>query len=161
MDSNTPGAQLPEEPQSERGETGSRDTGSDKPGGGPAERAEGAIESVPSHGGTAEDANLGGPGTMPPQDTGSAVPPYEGRQKTAKPFGDQASSEKGGARTGGAGRPVEDSQYKSAAPGETERGATAAPGDEQPAAEQSESERGYDTTGPAHTPGVGQGENKR
>ena len=32
----TPGERLTEEPQSERGPVGSRDTGSDEPGGGPA-----------------------------------------------------------------------------------------------------------------------------
>ena len=36
--SDTPGEHLTEEPQSERGPMGSRDTGSDEPGGGPADR---------------------------------------------------------------------------------------------------------------------------
>ena len=39
--SEEPGAQLEEEPQAERGAAGSRDTGSDEPGGGPADRPEG------------------------------------------------------------------------------------------------------------------------
>lgn len=39
--SEQPGANLEEEPQSERGPEGSRDTGSDEPGGGPADRPEG------------------------------------------------------------------------------------------------------------------------
>ncbi len=34
----TPGDHLDEEPQDERGAPGSRDTGSDQPGGGPADR---------------------------------------------------------------------------------------------------------------------------
>lgn len=34
----TPGEHLEEEPQDERGAPGSRDTGSDEPGGGPADR---------------------------------------------------------------------------------------------------------------------------
>jgi hypothetical protein len=40
----TPGAHLTEEPQSERGPMGSRDTGSDEPGGGPVDRPEGRVE---------------------------------------------------------------------------------------------------------------------
>jgi hypothetical protein len=36
--SDTPGAQLGEEPQAERGAPGSRDTGSDEPAGGPVDR---------------------------------------------------------------------------------------------------------------------------
>jgi hypothetical protein len=36
--SEEPGTQLNEEPQDERGPVGSRDTGSDEPGGGPANR---------------------------------------------------------------------------------------------------------------------------
>jgi hypothetical protein len=42
--SDTPGEHLQEEPQSERGAMGSRDTGSDEPGGGPADRPEGKVE---------------------------------------------------------------------------------------------------------------------
>jgi hypothetical protein len=37
----TPGEQLDEEPQSERGAPGSRDTGSDEPSGGPVDRPAG------------------------------------------------------------------------------------------------------------------------
>jgi hypothetical protein len=42
---------LAQEPQSERGEPGSRDTGSDKPSAGPAERPSGSIddEAVPTY----------------------------------------------------------------------------------------------------------------
>ena len=39
-----PGEQLSAEPQSERGPMGSRDTGSDEPGGGPVDRPEGRTE---------------------------------------------------------------------------------------------------------------------
>ena len=39
-----PGAQLREEPQSERGAPGSRDTGSDEPGGGPVDRPAGTAD---------------------------------------------------------------------------------------------------------------------
>ena len=41
MTEQQPGEELEEEPQSERGERGSRDTGSDEPGGGPVDRPAG------------------------------------------------------------------------------------------------------------------------
>jgi hypothetical protein len=83
MTDTTPG-QLAEEPQSERGDMGSRDTGSE-PSGGPTDRPEGAVggsEELPSHGGS-EEGQYGGTGTLPPQDTEPAAPPYEGRQTSA------------------------------------------------------------------------------
>lgn len=40
----TPGEQLDEEPQDERGAPGSRDTGSDEPSGGPADRPSGKAD---------------------------------------------------------------------------------------------------------------------
>jgi len=40
----TPGEHLEEEPQDERGAPGSRDTGSDGPGGGPADRPSGGSD---------------------------------------------------------------------------------------------------------------------
>ena len=63
----TPGEQLSEEPQSERGPMGSRDTGSDEPGGGPVDRPEGQVDEgsdstvdpqAPEHGGP--DLQTGG-----------------------------------------------------------------------------------------------------
>lgn len=42
--SETPGEQLDEEPQEERGPQGSRDTGSDEPAGGPADRPTGQAD---------------------------------------------------------------------------------------------------------------------
>lgn len=42
--SEQPGAHLDEEPQAERGPEGSRDTGSDEPGGGPVDRPEGTSD---------------------------------------------------------------------------------------------------------------------
>ena len=42
--SDQPGAHLEEEPQSERGAPGSRDTGSDEPAGGPVERPSGTSD---------------------------------------------------------------------------------------------------------------------
>ncbi len=40
----TPGEQLAEEPQGERGQPGSRDTGSDEPSGGPTDRPSGGSD---------------------------------------------------------------------------------------------------------------------
>jgi hypothetical protein len=42
--SEEPGEHLEEEPQEERGPEGSRDTGSDEPGGGPVDRPEGRVD---------------------------------------------------------------------------------------------------------------------
>jgi hypothetical protein len=42
--SEAPGEHLEEEPQEERGPEGSRDTGSDEPGGGPVDRPEGSAD---------------------------------------------------------------------------------------------------------------------
>ena len=42
--SDKPGEHLEEEPQEERGPEGSRDTGSDEPGGGPVDRPEGTSD---------------------------------------------------------------------------------------------------------------------
>ncbi|MDT4918280.1 MAG: hypothetical protein QOI15_1039 [Pseudonocardiales bacterium] len=44
MSEEEPGAQLQPEPQAERGEPGSRDTGSDEPGGGPVDRPAGTSD---------------------------------------------------------------------------------------------------------------------
>ena len=41
----TPGEHLDEEPQDERGDMGSRDTGSDEPAGGPVDRPAGTSDS--------------------------------------------------------------------------------------------------------------------
>jgi hypothetical protein len=42
--SDVPGEHLQEEPQEERGPVGSRDTGSDEPGGGPVDRPGGSAD---------------------------------------------------------------------------------------------------------------------
>lgn len=155
MEDTTPDEQLSEEPQSERGEKGSRDTGSDRPSGGPTDRPEGAVqgdESVPSHGSSEED-QIGGTGNLTPQATGPAVPPYEGRQTEAKPTGE------GGAE--GGVKPVESSSEKAPAPESTPGGATASPGDQQPAGEQPETDLDEDEVGPAHTAGTARGEKQR
>lgn len=155
MTDTTPGQQLSEEPQSERGDIGSRDTGSDRPSGGPTDRPEGDVEGseeVPSHGGS-EENQYGGAGTLPPQNTPPATPPYEGRQTSAKPTGGEGAA--------GSVKPVESSSYKASSPEATPGGATASPGDEQPAAEQPETDLDDDRVGPAHTAGTSRGEQRR
>jgi hypothetical protein len=154
MDNSTPGQHLSEESQSERGEVGSRDTGSDKPSGGPTERPEGAVadaEEVPSHGGGSEGP-YGGAGTRPPGDAEPALPPYEGRQTAAKPPAQEGAE--------GGVKPVESTEYKAPVPGGTAGGTTGSPADEQPAAQQSERERDEGQPGPAHAAGSGRGEKK-
>jgi hypothetical protein len=161
MENTTPGDHRSAEPQSERGDVGSRDTGSDKPSGGPVDRPEGAVEgaeSVPSMGGDEESVAHGGAGTLPPQDTDPALPPYEGRQTRAKPESEAGDA---GGRNEGAAIPTSDDRYKSPAPDDTPGGATASPADEQPASEQSETDLDDDRVGPAHVAGTGQAENKR
>ncbi len=81
------GEHLSEEPQSARGPKGSRDTGSDRPGGGPADRPAGTIDeeeltSARDH--NPSEDNRGTTGTLPPEDTEPATPPYEGRTGTEK-----------------------------------------------------------------------------
>ncbi|BBX70820.1 hypothetical protein [Mycolicibacterium psychrotolerans] len=82
---------LSEEPQEQRGAPGSRDTGSDQASGGPADRPSGTFrgdETVPAHDEAGRSGQTGGEKTeMPPSDAEPAVPPYEGRQTTAKPEG--------------------------------------------------------------------------
>lgn len=139
---------------------GKRDDGTDAPSGGPTDRPAGTVDEDknPPLSDPEDETEYGGTGTLPPQDTKPAIPPYEGRQTSAKPT---AKSEKGGVNVGGATGPVEDGDYKSPAPDSTEGGATASPADEQPASEASETapdpEQG---TGPSHVPGSGQAENK-
>jgi len=79
-----PGEHLDEEPQSERGAPGSRDTGADDPSAG-EHRREGAFEEESM-------TSSGEPGWQRPSDAGghgsssedAAVPPYDDRQTEAK-----------------------------------------------------------------------------
>ncbi|OKH75040.1 hypothetical protein EB74_32985 [Mycobacterium sp. SWH-M5] len=94
---------LSEEPQEERGAPGSRDTGSDQPSGGPADRPSGTYagdETVPAHGGAKDSVKT----EQAPADAEPAVPPYADRQTSAKSEGDQTEGQ--GARTGGAVKPT-------------------------------------------------------
>jgi hypothetical protein len=160
---NTSGDHLAEEPQEARGAPGSRDTGSDQPSGGPADRPSATYEgdeTVPAYGRHGKPDNTGGDKTEhPPTDAQPAVPPYEGRQTTAKPAGEQTESQ--GARTGGAVKPTPDPSYASSSPHETPGGATASPADQQPASQAPETDRDDDMVGPGHVPGTGKGERKR
>jgi hypothetical protein len=138
-------------------EKGSRDTGSDLPSGGPTDRPSGAYEgdeSVPQYGEEGKPDFETGFTQEPPRDVEPEVPPYEGR-KTSADSGD--TTEKAGARTGGAAAPTTDPDSK----GQTADGATASPAQEQPASAGSETDRDDDMVGPAHTPGTGRGEQKR
>jgi hypothetical protein len=92
----------------------------------------------------------------PTQDPGPAIPPYEGRQTSAKDIG--AADDPG---TGGASRPEEDSAYRSPKPQDTPGGATASPADEQPASHGSETESDDEgVEAPAQASGTRRGEDK-
>ncbi|OBG28664.1 hypothetical protein A5764_02180 [Mycobacterium sp. 852002-51057_SCH5723018] len=132
---------------------GVRDTGSDTPEQGRGDRPVGTVDedaNPPMSDPTASDT-YGGTGELPPQDTGSAVPPYEGRQESAA-----GGSEGAGGATG----PAADSSFKSASPSDTPGGRSQSPADEQPASEMPESDRDDDSVGPAHVEGTGRGESK-
>jgi hypothetical protein len=91
--------------------------------------------------------------------TGSTVPPYEGRRESADVEG-QEKSTRGGARTGGATGPVDDSDAKAPDPADTPRGEHASPADEQPAEESTDTDLDPDMTGPSHEAGVGRAEDQ-
>lgn len=88
-------------------------------------------------------------------DSGRAVPPYEGRQTEAHT---ETESVKDGVRTAGATAPVSDDEMKAADPSDTPRGRAASPADEQPAEDTPDGESSAAATGPTHTPGTGKGE---
>jgi hypothetical protein len=124
---------LPEEPQSERGAKGSRDTGSDTPGGGSADRPTGTLEqeevtSARDHDPTEDQ--IATSGTRPPGGAEPAVPPYEGRRTSAEEITGSSPGEGTGANTAGATHPVADSKFKAPDPDDTPGGATASPADE-------------------------------
>ncbi|WP_406816897.1 hypothetical protein [Mycobacterium sp. M23085] len=65
--------------------SGARDTGTDTPEEGRADRPVGTVDedaNPPMSDPTASDT-YGGTGELPPQDTGSAIPPYDGRRQSA------------------------------------------------------------------------------
>jgi hypothetical protein len=146
-----------EDSQSQAGGPGTYKTGSDESADG-TERPAGTVD---------EDANppLKDPddddtvlnvadGNAPAQNAGAAVPPYEGRQTSAKDIG---AAE--GSGTGGATKPERDAEYRSPKPGDTRGGATASPADEQPASQGSESRSDDDgADAPTHVAGSRRGE---
>ena len=138
--------------------SGARDTGEDAPEPGGEGRPVGTVDedaNPPMSDPTASET-YGGTGELPPQDTGSSIPPYEGRKKT----GEVTAPNAGDANTGGAAGPVADPDYKSASPADTPGGAEKSPAGEQPAAQAPESELDDDAVGPAHVAGTGRGESK-
>lgn len=129
--------------------SGARDSGADTPEPGGGDRPVGTVDedaNPPVSDPTASDT-YGGTGELPPQDTGSAIPPYEGRQQSAVTEGE-----------GGATRPAADAEFKSASPSDTPGGATQSPADEQPASQMPETDRDDDRVGPAHVAGTRPGE---
>lgn len=133
--------------------SGARDTGTDTPEPGGGDRPVGTVDedaNPPMSDPTASDT-YSGTGELPPQDTGSAIPPYEGRRESA------ATDTQG---AGGATGPAADDEFKSASPSETPGGATQSPADEQPASQMPESDRDDDRVGPAHVAGTRRGESK-
>lgn len=77
---------------SEQKEQGKRGTGSDEPSGGPADRPSDTYrgdESVPAHDDGGDPGFETGFTSEPPKDVEPEVPPYEGRQTSAKPSGGQ------------------------------------------------------------------------
>lgn len=157
MMNNASGEHLSEEPQSVRGAPGSRDTGSDDPGGGPVDRPAGSFEDEEMISGSGRGGK-----TAPAESTAAepAVPPYSGRQKSADDSAFQEADTDEGPNTGGAGEPVVDPERKAPPAGETSRGAGVSPAEEQPASDVTESESADRGVGPAHQTGVSRGEDK-
>lgn len=143
------------ESQQVDGGSGSHNTGSGDLGGEGA-RPTGTVDedANPPLSSPDDDTVYGGTGTIPPQDTGAAIPPYEGRQTSAKDIGaaDDPS-------TAGAVTPEEDSEYRSPKPQDTPGGATESPTDEQPASQGSETQSGDEgVEAPAQVTGTRRGE---
>ena len=63
-----------------------RDSGSDEPGGGSTERPAGTVyeDANPPLSDPDDDTEYGGTGSLPPQDTGAAIPPYPGRTESTE-----------------------------------------------------------------------------
>ena len=117
-----------------------RNTGSDQPGGGPVDRPAGTVDEDknPPLSDPEDDTEYGGTGTLPPQDTKSAIPPYEGRTESSETNPRPGSGEAGGFGTKGESAGAATSLADKSAPqGETDDG-----------------------VGPAHTPGTGRAEDK-
>lgn len=94
-----------------------------------------------------------------PDAEGKTLPPYDGRKGSADVGGPEEATQDG-ARTGGAGRPVESDSDEVDDPAQTERGRRASPADEQPAEEGHTASEPGGTSGAAHEPGTGRAEDK-
>lgn len=154
---------LSEEPQSARGAKGSRDTGSDTPGGGSADRPTGTFdeeEVTSTHDHNPTEENIATTGTLPPGDAEPAIPPYEGRQTSAQGIATSSAGEGTGANTGGAVHPVSDSKFKAPDPDDTPGGTTTSPADEQPASQASETEASAEGAEGGHHSGVRRAEDQ-
>lgn len=100
------------------------------------------------------------PNADDPDTEGKTVPPYDGRQESADIDGPEEGTNDR-AETGGATGPVQGDEVVSPDSDDTEGGATASPADEQPGAEQPETDLDPDvTTGASHEPGTGRAEDK-
>ncbi|MFB8274675.1 hypothetical protein [Nocardia colli] len=99
-----------EEPQSERGEPGSRDTGADAVAAGPADRPAGDIghEETTSAEGSDPDRQVEFTNETAGSDAEAPIPPYEGRKTEANDPDETATGDVGGADVGGATAPTED-----------------------------------------------------
>lgn len=106
------------------------------------------------------DEPLGGTGNLPPQDTGRAVPPYEGRREAADIDTGGGTAQRDDANVAGATGPVEDEERKAPEPERTAGGAVASPADERPAEAQPEDEPSAPGVGPAHTTGITRAEDQ-
>jgi hypothetical protein len=138
-----PGEQLTEEPQAERGgpgsgEPGSRDTGSDRPSAGPADRDSGTLDDQRESPDAEDPSIYGGTGELPPQDTKPFLPPYEGRS-TTQTNSRSGAGKSGGFSTGDAGGTAGEQSTPQASAAESDDGVEA----------------------PAHTAGTGRAEDKR
>ncbi|MDV6271633.1 hypothetical protein [Rhodococcus globerulus] len=151
-----PGKHASEEPQTTRGAPGSRGTGADEPGGGPVDRPSGSFDDKVTVSGS-ESGEI----STPADSTAAkpAVPPYEGRKKSANKSAFQDANHSDGPNTGGAGQPVVDPEPK-APPEESPRGRGVSPADEQPATKTSRTDSDDRGVGPAHQTGVGRGEDQ-
>ena len=74
---------------------------------------------------------LGGTGSLPPQDTAPAVPPYEGRRASADVDSGGDRTDRDGADVGGATGPVVDDEPKAPDPAATPGGAVASPAEDE------------------------------
>ncbi|MDI9918484.1 hypothetical protein [Rhodococcus sp. IEGM 1379] len=157
MMNSEPGKHVSEESQSARGAPGSRDTGSDEPGGGPVDRPSGSFDDEETISGSKS-----GEITTPADSTAAepAVPPYEGRKKSANDSAFQDADTSEGPNTGGAVQPVVDSELKAPPTERPPRGSGASPADEQPAADAPGSGSADRGVGPAHQTGVARGEDQ-